>query len=273
MSILMDALKQQVPATAQPAQASPWRVTALVLALLLAVLLGFVAGYFLLKYSAVQPVADSNSVMLAEPVVASATSIASRFEPVETTALVAQATVASEATQTSTAATPGAEMPAAGTPAAATRVAEVRQPQVQVEPLPVRPPMVTVTAPSQNSATAELSDSAVSDELQQLFASALAATERSNTPSTGAVVRNHQAPAQDIRSLDSQLQQQIPSLRFEAHVYATSPAQRWVKVNGKTLQEGQWITADIRLREITPQYVLLEFGQQLFSMAALSDWR
>lgn len=265
MSILMDALKQQVPATAVANQAASWRVTAIVLALLLAVLLGFIGGYFLLKVTAVQPVPDSASAIVAEPVVASATSIASRLEP-------AQAAQTNSA-ETPAAATPVAEPQIAEPQITELQIQEIGRPQVQAEPLPVRPPMVTVTAPSQNTATAELNDSAVSDELQQLFASALAATERSTPASSGSVVRNHQAPAQDIRSLDSQLQQQIPSLRFEAHVYATSPGQRWVKVNGKTLQEGQWVTADIRLREITPQYVLLEFGQQLFSMAALSDWR
>ena len=85
--------------------------------------------------------------------------------------------------------------------------------------------------------------------------------------------RDHNAPATDIRSLDRQLQQQIPALRFEAHVYATAVNQRWVKVNGKTLQEGQWVTADIRIKEITPQFVLLELGNQLFSVAALSEWQ
>ena len=61
-------------------------------------------------------------------------------------------------------------------------------------------------------------------------------------------------------------------LRFEAHIYASEPKQRWVKVNGKDLQEGQWVTADIQLKEITPQYVLLQTGRQMFSMEALTEW-
>ena len=110
----------------------------------------------------------------------------------------------------------------------------------------------------------------ISGELRDKFASALKATE--NTSSNTSTLRNHNAPATDINSLDIQLQQQIPPLRFDAHVYATTVSQRWVKVNGKTLQEGQWVTADIRIKEITPQYVLMELGTQLFSMAALSSW-
>jgi len=87
-----------------------------------------------------------------------------------------------------------------------------------------------------------------------------------------AKVQEYAAPARDIQTLDDVIQRQIPPIRFQAHVYASEPRQRWVKVNGKDLQEGQWITADIQLKEITPQYVLLQTGRQLFSMPALSEW-
>ena len=110
---------------------------------------------------------------------------------------------------------------------------------------------------------------AVSDELRDKFSQALKATEQT---SQQRVIRSNDAPAPDISTLDAALLQQIPALRFDAHVYATSATQRWVKVNGKTLQEGQWVTADIRIREITPQYVLLEMGAELFSVPALSSW-
>ena len=109
----------------------------------------------------------------------------------------------------------------------------------------------------------------VSSELRDKFASALKATEQgSRSPAR----RANDAPARDISELDPTVRQQIPELRFDAHVYATTASQRWVKVNGKTLQEGQWVTADIRIKEITPQFVLLQFGSQMFSMAALSAW-
>jgi hypothetical protein len=85
-------------------------------------------------------------------------------------------------------------------------------------------------------------------------------------------VTDHAAPARDIQTLDELLKRQIPPLRFEAHIYASEPKQRWVKVNGKDLQEGQWVTADIQLKEITPQYVLLQTGRQMFSMEALTEW-
>ena len=115
----------------------------------------------------------------------------------------------------------------------------------------------------------ELSASDVSDELKNKFALAL---EETGSAPKRRTVTDHAAPARDINSLDELLKRQIPPLRFEAHVYASEPKQRWVKVNGKDLQEGQWVTADIQLKEITPQYVLMQTGRQLFSMEALTEW-
>ncbi|RVU40383.1 hypothetical protein EOE67_07165 [Rheinheimera riviphila] len=116
---------------------------------------------------------------------------------------------------------------------------------------------------------AELTAADVSDELRSKFALAL---EQSDPMPQHQSVTDHAAPARDIQTLDELLKRQIPPLRFEAHIYASEPKQRWVKVNGKDLQEGQWVTADIQLKEITPQYVLLQTGRQMFSMQALTEW-
>lgn len=115
----------------------------------------------------------------------------------------------------------------------------------------------------------ELTTAEVSDELRSKFALAL---EQSDPLPRHQSVTDHAAPARDIQTLDDLLKRQIPPLRFEAHIYASEPKQRWVKVNGKDLQEGQWVTADIQLKEITPQYVLLQTGRQMFSMEALTEW-
>lgn len=173
-----------------------------------------------------------------------------------------------------------APRPVAVTPATAATIAQaLTQPAEPVaepvviekvtETLPPQPEVVTVTA--QAAPVAEpVPEPEVSAELRERFASALAQSEQQ--PRANSNITAHSAPAQDISMLDLTLQRQLPRLKFEAHVYATQPAQRWVKVNGKSLQEGQWITADVRLREITPHYVMLEFGQTLFSMRALSEW-
>jgi general secretion pathway protein B len=210
-----------------------WRNLAISLALLLAVLAGFIAGYLLLP-------GKTTAVAVTEPAVtpASSTTIAA-------TLLQAPAT------------------------AAAAQPATVEAPAPVTETLPEAQPIVTVTTNTARAEPVAQPEPEVSAELRERFASALAETEQSRP---AANLTAHSAPAQDVGMLDLTLQRQLPRLKFEAHVFATQPAQRWVKVNGKSLQEGQWITADVRLKEITPHYVLLEFGNTLFSMRALSEW-
>jgi len=210
-----------------------WRNLAISLALLLAVLAGFIAGYLLLP-------GKTTVVAVTEPVVtpASSTTIAA-------TLLQAPAT------------------------AAAAQPATVEAPVPVTETLPEAQPIVTVTTNTVRAEPVAQPEPEVSAELRERFASALAETAQSRP---AANLTAHSAPAQDVGMLDLTLQRQLPRLKFEAHVFATQPAQRWVKVNGKSLQEGQWITADVRLKEITPHYVLLEFGNTLFSMRALSEW-
>ncbi|MBU1309828.1 MAG: general secretion pathway protein GspB [Gammaproteobacteria bacterium] len=246
MSILMDALKQQ--SSIQPAvsdTAAFWRKLALILALLVSLLSGVLLAYWL-QSGTVQP--QPNMAIVAEPA-----------KPADILAVLQQPSTPAVTTTTA--------------PAETVKQQEVLLPETPVkrvtaadsDPLPDED-----QSSEENAAQADIvADMAVSDELRDKFSQALKATEHGSGHSA---VRSHTAPAQDISMLDARLLQQIPPLRFDAHVYATSAAQRWVKVNGKTLQEGQWVTADIRIREITPQYVLLQLGTQMFSMSALSEW-
>lgn len=64
----------------------------------------------------------------------------------------------------------------------------------------------------------------------------------------------------------------LPRLSFNAHMFATEPADRWVKVNGKELGEGDWIDGQLRINRIDPQHIVLDFQGHEFSMKALSDW-
>ncbi|WP_213999518.1 general secretion pathway protein GspB [Arsukibacterium sp.] len=251
----MDALKQQVePVTAttvsQPANG--WRNLALLLGFCLALLLGFALASWWQTTNAPQPVASDTIAEPAEPDVATRSTIVAALlsVPPETeTALSAEPAVKSS---------------------------RPRQEQFKAEPK-----VVSVTAPSSEPDSGEIAaqpavssqpEVEVSDELRQRFASAMAASEVDNRQSRSAL-RGNSAPAQDISELAPALQQQIPALRFEAHVYATQGAQRWIKVNGKSLQEGQWVTADIQLQEITPHFVLLKMDNELFSMPALTDYK
>lgn len=299
MSLLMEALKQQQGQQPMPAQpvaytqpapahnAQGWKM----LALLLLVLVGLLAGFLLAQYLqkpplvAVAPVVQPASAgqiltdLLTVPPGAVSTTAQSAAE--ESGAAHSSEEHSSEEPQLLVSAQPRTKRQAQqGLDEQVALVAGERtaaEPQNDVvdtdyaDEFEAQPEMAEASLADEVAPMVqpELSANEVSDELKSKFA--LALEETGSAPRRQSVT-DHAAPARDIHSLDELLKRQIPPLRFEAHVYATEPRQRWVKVNGKDLQEGQWVTADIQIKEITPQYVLLQTGRQLFSVEALSEW-
>jgi general secretion pathway protein B len=79
----------------------------------------------------------------------------------------------------------------------------------------------------------------------------------------------------DIKRVDQlpvRLMTSLPSMTFSAHMYATRESDRWVRVNGLRLQEGDIIGDKVQIVAIEPQRVVLSYQNELFTMAALTDW-
>lgn len=301
MSLLMEALKQQQGQAQMPAQQVPfvasqpaaepngWKI----LALLLLVLVGLMAGFVLAQYlqkdaqqaqkmvTAAPSPATSGEILtdlLLVPVTTETTSVDLTANPAENhndeQLLVSAEPRAKNNTQQNRAAAQTLDEQVAvvtgqqGSDTADEDAFLAADQQFMAQPDMAEADLAdtVLETPAQQP---ELSASEVSDELKNKFALAL---EETGSAPKRRTVTDHAAPARDINSLDELLKRQIPPLRFEAHVYASEPKQRWVKVNGKDLQEGQWVTADIQVKEITPQYVLLQTGRQMFSMEALTEW-
>ena len=74
-----------------------------------------------------------------------------------------------------------------------------------------------------------------------------------------------------VHQLPVRLQDSLPSLQFEMHIFATE-GQGWVRVNGKDRREGEQIAQGVVLTKIFPQQVLLSYQQEQFTMPALSSW-
>lgn len=64
----------------------------------------------------------------------------------------------------------------------------------------------------------------------------------------------------------------MPAMSFSAHMYASNPMDRWVRVNGKRLSEGDLIADGLSIVEIESERIILSFRGETFSMNALSDW-
>ncbi|KZN46358.1 general secretion pathway protein GspB [Pseudoalteromonas luteoviolacea] len=132
----------------------------------------------------------------------------------------------------------------------------------------------------QNSATAEAQQEEeldnVSDELKQAFAQAVAETQPTSyreASADGDVVSTSRgtANATPIELLPPRLQNSIPSLRYQAHIYATEPEKRWIKLNNRELYEGDNLGA-LTIVEITPEQALFDFDGIEFTLSAMQDW-
>ncbi|KZN39572.1 general secretion pathway protein GspB [Pseudoalteromonas luteoviolacea] len=115
----------------------------------------------------------------------------------------------------------------------------------------------------------------VSDELKQAFAQAVAETnyQEERIGADGDVVSSSRitANATPVELLPPRLQNSIPSLRYQAHIYATEPEKRWIKINNRELYEGDNLGA-LTIVEITPEQALFDFDGIEFTLSAMQDW-
>ena len=75
-----------------------------------------------------------------------------------------------------------------------------------------------------------------------------------------------------IDQLPDWLMKELPSMAFSAHMYASVPSERWVRVNGQNRGEGELIDNKVQILQIAPQHVILNYAGHEFSMQAMTDW-
>ena len=86
---------------------------------------------------------------------------------------------------------------------------------------------------------------------------------------TPAVANNQVTP---IGLLPAAVQRQLPKMNFNQHIYSSTPAKRWVKVNGHERHQGDMVAKGVKLVKIESRDVILAFDGYQFSMPALSEW-
>lgn len=126
----------------------------------------------------------------------------------------------------------------------------------------------------------------VSSDLIARFQAAIDETSVGNTPSSQSTDyrlenshdtyesshnSNEEATIRPLTQMPQQLQNALPSLQFEQHIYA-SDGQGWVKVNGRDRYEGDSIGDNLFVEKILPQQVILSFQGEKFSLPALTNW-
>jgi general secretion pathway protein B len=114
----------------------------------------------------------------------------------------------------------------------------------------------------------------VSPELMARFNAAVEALDEkapdsAREPETKVTVRDDTLR---VDQLPVRLLTRLPTMNFSAHMYASQPRDRWVRVNGRQLSEGDWIADKVQIVNIEAQRVVLAFEDEIFTMAALTDW-
>ena len=123
--------------------------------------------------------------------------------------------------------------------------------------------------------TASQSDVSVSPELMARFNAAVEALDSKAQSDTPGEEETRVTVKEDLPRIDQlpvRLLTRLPTMNFSAHMYASRPADRWVRVNGRQIGEGDWIADRIQIVNIEAQRVVLSFEDEIFTMAALTDW-
>jgi len=67
-----------------------------------------------------------------------------------------------------------------------------------------------------------------------------------------------------LEDIPSSISQDIPEISISVHIYSDSPADRMVNLNGTMRHEGDMVTSDIKLIEITESGVILSYKDSRF---------
>ncbi len=76
----------------------------------------------------------------------------------------------------------------------------------------------------------------------------------------------------ELMALTAQQLAQLPSIRFQSHIFSSAAAYRSVVINDRTLNEGSLLAANIKVQEITPQGVVLDVHGTLVKLPKGQDW-
>ena len=64
----------------------------------------------------------------------------------------------------------------------------------------------------------------------------------------------------------------VPDISYEMHIYASEPSERWIRLNGKTLAEGEALIDNLVLLEIRQDQIIWQGNDRRFAQNALQDF-
>ena len=122
----------------------------------------------------------------------------------------------------------------------------------------------------QPEALPEIDYSNVSDELQLRFERALLMDEKKDKE----FIESENSDGADLHQMASDFQDRVPAISYDFHVYSSVVQERWIRINGEDLIEGQFDSSDkLQVVEIQPNRTIFRLGSQSFSLQSLTDWQ
>jgi len=122
----------------------------------------------------------------------------------------------------------------------------------------------------QGVALDELDLSTLSPELAMRVQSAFSSTERAPASASESQGEN---PTVSLEKESARFKGLLPALNLQTHMFASNEQSRWIKVNGKEVHQGEWITPQVQLLTITPRTVVIGYAGEQIELPALYEWR
>ena len=127
-----------------------------------------------------------------------------------------------------------------------------------------------VDSPINGKKEDEIDYGAVSNDLQRRFELALLDIPEQEIVSSPEIHHD----GSDLHDMSAEFQKKVPSIQYDAHLYSTVVGERWIKINGENLKEGQFDgQGQIQLLKIQPNRSIFRVGRQSFSLESLTDWK
>ena len=118
---------------------------------------------------------------------------------------------------------------------------------------------------SQNpAALADNGERSANIESSSEQAGQLRSSDKPAQNSPAVVSESSSVPTVAFNELPDNVRNEIPALTFSFHVYSSQPANRTIIINNVRLNEGDEVARDLRLVEITPEGVVLQWKQHRF---------
>lgn len=112
----------------------------------------------------------------------------------------------------------------------------------------------------------------IPDALKSTFADAVKATERTQQPDLFQTEVSSGSSLSLIDELKLSEIYWVPDISYEMHIYASEPSERWIRINGKTLAEGEALIDNLVLLEIRQDQIIWQSDSRRFAQNALQDF-